>query len=198
MYKLFYKWLIALSTFACLVACTTAYEKEDGAWQAFREGKAVAVMRHAFAPFDVDNSVLTHDVCQGERNLSQQGRDQAVYIGETIRAKGVTNAKVYASPVCRCFDTATLLAFGDATIMPAINSFYLDENEGAKGHKQTAELTEWIKQAVQQQNTSNILVTHGFNISTMTGDFVSEGDFLLIGLEDDELVTLDIISAQEL
>ena len=159
----------------------------DTAWQALRDGRAVAIMRHAIAPSGVDNSDLTRDICKDQRNLSQQGRDQAQKIGDFIRANGVSQAKVYSSDLCRCVDTATLLGFDQPILLPVINAFYPNPRSGPA---QTAQLKQWLEQQLLQADATNILVSHGFNITELTGNFVSQGEFLIISLEDDQVVTL--------
>lgn len=178
--------LALLVAFICSIVPINILANET-AWQALREGKAVAIMRHAIAPSGVDNSALTRDVCKGERNLSQQGRDQAQRIGDVFRANEILNAKVYSSNLCRCVDTAVLLGFEAPILLSAINGYYPDRSIAPE---QTAELKQWIKQQTLQAQSSNILVTHGFNVSDLTGEFVSQGEFLIISMLEDEVVTL--------
>ncbi|MBX2848628.1 MAG: histidine phosphatase family protein [Acidiferrobacterales bacterium] len=159
----------------------------EAAWQALQEGRAIAVMRHAIAPSGVDNSHLTRDVCKEERNLSQQGREQAKRIGDVFRANSIVDAKVYSSSLCRCVDTAELLGFDAPVLLPAINAYYPDRS---KAPGQTAELKDWITQQLSQEDASNILVTHGFNVQDLTNRSVSQGEFLIISMEDNQVKTL--------
>ena len=179
--------LINLFTPATLLA-------NDEAWQALRDGKALAIMRHAIAPFDVDNSGLTRDVCKEERNLSQEGRDQAVKIGDLFRANGVMQPKVYSSKLCRCIDTAMLLGFDTPTILPLITSYYLQQD--VDGSAQTEDLQQWIKNETAQASATNILVTHGVNIKDLLGEsgYASQGEILILSIEDNEIVVLLRIS----
>ena len=44
--------------------------------------------------------------CKSQRNLNDEGRNQALRIGTWLKQQGVASAQVYASPWCRCKDTA--------------------------------------------------------------------------------------------
>jgi hypothetical protein len=52
--------------------------------------------------------------CNTQRPLNEQGREQALLIGEKFKEHGIPVGDVYASLVCRCEETAKL-AFGKAT-----------------------------------------------------------------------------------
>lgn len=181
---------ILLTALVLTLAPMTLSANDAAAWQALRDGKAVAIMRHATAPSGVDNGHLTREVCNEERNLSQGGRDQAVSIGNYFRANDVLHPKVYTSKLCRCIDTATLLDFDAPVILPPINSYYLDES--ADGPAQTAELKEWIKKEISEASSTNILVTHGVNIKDLLDDtgYAAQGEILIVSVEDDEVVAL--------
>lgn len=188
------------TTWAVLLVCLTLplnlLASDESAWQALRDGEAVAIMRHALAPSGGPASKLTREVCESERNLSQSGRDQAVKIGGLFRLNGIDVANVYSSSLCRCIDTGVLLGFGDPVLLPAIDSFFEDQS---KAPEQTEELKQWITQAISKKADANILVTHGYNISHLTGHFVAQGDIVIVGLADkDSLVTLSKISANQL
>jgi len=53
--------------------------------------------------------------CQGQRNLSEQGRKQMTQVGKSIRALNIPIGEVISSPYCRCKDSARL-AFGEFKI----------------------------------------------------------------------------------
>jgi len=82
--------------------------------EALRGGGYVIYLRHtASNPEQVDQDSLILGDCGTQRNLSDQGREQAVAIGEAFRTLGITVSAVIASPYCRARDTARL-AFGHA------------------------------------------------------------------------------------
>ena len=89
---------------------TAAQTDQDIAWTQLRQGRAVALIRHAIAPGLGDPSGFRIGDCTTQRNLSQEGRDQARRIGEFFREKGVKETSVYSSQWCRCSETARLLA----------------------------------------------------------------------------------------
>jgi len=157
------------------------------AWDALRQGNAVIIMRHSLAPDDGPASPLTRAVCADERNLSQAGRDQAEEIGALFRENGIEEASTYSSDVCRCVDTATLFGYDEPEILPAINSFF---NDRSAEPKQTEALKQWIQDRTSSSSTPAILVTHGLNVSALTGDFLMQGEFLVVAVEQNDVVVL--------
>ncbi|GAE37097.1 histidine phosphatase family protein [Halalkalibacter akibai] len=77
-----------------------------------QEGGFVLYSRHAHADVGNDQMPLNYYNCQGQRNLSEMGRSQAVSFGEAIRRLNIpVMFPVLASPMCRTRETAAL-AFG--------------------------------------------------------------------------------------
>ena len=88
-----------------------------------RRGGVVIAFPHTLAPGTPDPPDFRLGDCSTQRNLSEQGREQARRIGQWFRANGLTPSAVRSSPWCRCLDTAQL-AFGhtqpwDALSQPA-------------------------------------------------------------------------------
>jgi broad specificity phosphatase PhoE len=139
--------------------------------EALKTGKAVAIMRHAIAPGTGDPSNFDVNDCSTQRNLSEDGREQARRLGQTLRDNGLQEAAVYSSAWCRCKDTAELLGLGDHDILPALNSFF-----GARhrADQQMAELREWL--AGWNDEKPLILVTHQVVISALTGVYPRSGE----------------------
>jgi len=90
------------------------------------DGQHVLLMRHADAPGYGDPSGYQLDKCSTQRNLGDRGRKQAALIGRWLNNQGITNAKVFSSPWCRCIDTAKLLDKGQIVITPVLGSFFDD------------------------------------------------------------------------
>jgi hypothetical protein len=79
-----------------------------------REGGYVLYMRHASTDFGQNDSRMTsYEDCASQRNLTDQGREEARRIGAHLRRLGIPIGEVFASPYCRTMETARL-AFGKA------------------------------------------------------------------------------------
>ena len=101
----------AIVTAAGLVALLPAARASDTVRDLLRRGGVVLAMRHALAPGTFDPEGFRLDDCSTQRNLNDEGREQARRIGGWLRAQGLQPARVRSSPWCRCIETA-MLAFG--------------------------------------------------------------------------------------
>lgn len=135
-----------------------------------REG-AVYFLRHAIAPGSGDPPDMRLDDPGSQRNLSNAGREQAVAIGEALRAAGVAESLVYTSEWARCRETAELLGFGPPVATTGLNSFW--ERRETKDAVM-AELKTLIEQ-LPEAGPPVIFVTHYVNIRAITGRAVGSG-----------------------
>jgi broad specificity phosphatase PhoE len=79
-----------------------------------REGGYVLYLRHTSTDFSQNDSRMTsYEDCASQRNLTDQGRDEARAIGEHVKRLKIPIGEVLASPLCRTMETARL-AFGKA------------------------------------------------------------------------------------
>jgi phosphohistidine phosphatase SixA len=138
---------------------------------ALRDGRALALMRHATAPGTGDPAGFRLDDCATQRNLSAAGRAQARATGEQLRAAGIAAARVYSSQWCRCLETARLLGLGEVTELPALNTFF---GERARAPQQSAALAAFLR--ARPPGAPLILVPHQVNISGFTGAFMRSGE----------------------
>jgi len=159
---------------------TAAQTNQDIAWTQTRQGRAVALIRHANAPGLGDPSGFRIGVCTTQRNLSQEGRDQARRIGEFFREKGVKETSVYSSQWCRCLETARLLALGPVKELPALNSFFEDRSTD---EAQTKQIREFITSL--PTGKPHIMVTHQVNITALTDIVPSSGEIIIFQLTQD-------------
>jgi phosphohistidine phosphatase SixA len=137
----------------------------------------VLLMRHTLAPGVGDPANYTLADCITQRNLSTEGRQQAVVVGDWLRHQGVKNADVYSSVWCRCKDTAQLLGFKGWQIEPTLASFF---DEMHKAPAQNKELQNFIAAKLKTKGKQPlILVTHHVNIFEFMGENVSSGDLVL-------------------
>src|SRR5438874_13160714 len=97
-----------------LMAAPVAAAASDEAWAALAKGGHVALIRHGNAPpgYGGDPPGFKLDDCATQRNLDERGREQARALGEAFRKHGVRVDRILSSPVCRCLDTARLMAVG--------------------------------------------------------------------------------------
>lgn len=151
------------------------FANESTVWSALKSGKHFALLRHAIAPGTGDPPHFELGKCSTQRNLSKEGRNQAIAIGKMFRANGIDKARVFSSQWCRCLETAKLLELGSVQELPALNSFfqkYEDEE------LQTRLLKEWL---VKQDFAEPILlVTHQVNITALTGIYPASGEIIIV------------------
>lgn len=144
-------------------------------WESLRSGEHFALLRHAIAPGTGDPPEFKLGSCRTQRNLSQEGRDQAVKIGQLFRENRIQTARVFSSQWCRCLETAKLLGLGPVQALSFLNSFF---NHYEFRESQTQKLTEWL----QEQNLGQplVLVTHQVNITALTNVYPSSGELVII------------------
>ena len=165
-----------------------ASAQESQIWQQLRSGGHVALLRHALAPGTGDPAEFALNECSTQRNLSEEGRNQAQRIGDQFRANGISAAEVYSSQWCRCVDTAERLGLGPVKTLESINSFF---QKFERREKQTTELERWLRAQALDQPV--VLVTHQVNITALTGEFAASGEMVVVKVKDD--APLEVIGA---
>jgi len=130
----------------------------------------VIFLRHALAPGYGDPSEFHISDCKTQRNLNEEGRDQARSIGIKLKMKGFLFNEIYSSEWCRCVDTATLLDLGEITMFSGLNSFFQD-------HYDKRETLRKLMQKLEHLDEKNriLMVTHQVVISSVTGINVGSG-----------------------
>ena len=159
----------------CALACTSVNASELS--DKLQSSDYVLLMRHTRAPGIGDPANYTLNDCKTQRNLSDEGRKQAVAVGNWLKKQGLQTADVHTSAWCRCKDTAELLKLGRVTVEPALASFFEDM---AQAKTQNQKLEQFI--ASQRQTKGKqalILVTHHVNIYEFMGENVASGDMVL-------------------
>jgi broad specificity phosphatase PhoE len=170
-----------LQRFTCLIALLVIFpvsveaDEEKKIWNALMSGDHVALLRHTLAPGTGDPPQINIEDCATQRNLSEQGRQQAKRIGDRFRVNGIDSVELYSSQWCRCLDTAQLLDLGAVQPLEPLNSFF--QNFERREH-QTAELEQWIRS--QPLDRPVLLVTHQVNITALTGAFVNSGELVVV------------------
>ena len=161
-----------------LTAAPVQAAGEPGLAQRLSGSDYVLMLRHADAPGVGDPAGYTLADCGSQRNLDERGRRRAAAIGDWLRTQGVIDAAVYASPWCRCKDTAQGLVLGGFQIEPALASFF-DTPERAAA--QTRELSQFLVRALPAKSArALILVTHDVNIRQFVSENIGTGDMVLV------------------
>ena len=146
-----------------------------------RSSEYVLMMRHTSAPGVGDPINYTLDDCRTQRNLSPEGREQAVFIGDWLKKQGVWSADVYSSTWCRCKDTAALLNFGGFRVEPALASFF---DEMSNAPERNLALKRFISEKIRIKGEKVVvMVTHHVNIFEFTGENVASGDMVLVKVD---------------
>lgn len=155
---------------------------EADIWAQLRQADThyYVLMRHALAPGTGDPANFQLDDCSTQRNLSEEGRDQARRTGEAIREQNVAVQQVLSSQWCRCLETAELLDLGPVEPLPALNSFFQNRDLGPE---RTQQLQEFMVSNRDQAGVS-VLVTHFVNISAIAGSGVSSGEIVVMQVDD--------------
>ncbi|WP_290610039.1 histidine phosphatase family protein [Arsukibacterium sp. UBA3155] len=147
------------------------------AWAAWREGKAVLIMRHALAPGTGDPAGFELADCSTQRNLNNQGRQQAKAFGELLRQQVAEDIAVYSSQWCRCLETAELMAIAKVQAMPALNSFFAGQGDR---QQQTTALVQRF--SLSKLPAPTVLVSHQVNFTALTGYFPASGEAAILAL----------------
>ena len=165
-----------------LLAALPVSQASD-AESALRHGGLVLAFRHALAPGNFDPPGFKLGECSTQRNLSEDGRDQARRIGAWFGARKLQAARVRSSPWCRCMDTARL-AFGDK-VEPwaALGSPRAGSEE--TNAESLAQLRAAIPAAVLKPGSFEVWVTHMFVFSALLGENAGSGEGLLLGVNRD-------------
>jgi broad specificity phosphatase PhoE len=147
-------------------------------WAELRHGGNVLLMRHASTGTGLgDPAGFKLDDCSTQRNLSDAGREEARRVGERLKRERVPVAQVFASPWCRCRDTA-MLAFGRAEEWAPLSSvFDLPEHD--------REYTERVRKRIGTYSSRDmkgnvVMVTHNVNIAALTKLSVAPGEIVVV------------------
>ena len=142
-----------------------------------KEGGKLIFIRHAYAPGSGDPNNFNLNDCLTQRNLSEEGKEQAKSIGKFFIKNEIKIDKVLSSEWCRCKETAKI-AFKDYTTKSFLNSFYSSKFAKNKD-KQVKALKEYIKNYKNNNNENLVLVTHYVLISEILNYGSSSGEIVV-------------------
>lgn len=140
------------------------------------EDVLVVLLRHAIAPGTGDPANFQLGDCSTQRNLSEEGQQQAQAIGQAFRDRNVPVAKVLSSQWCRCLDTAELMDLGPVEEFPPLNSFFRDRSTS---EAQTQQVLDYLSAASVESGVI-IMVTHQVNITALSGVTPRSGEAVVV------------------
>ena len=148
------------------------------------DGEKLIFIRHAYAPGNGDPNNFNLNDCSTQRNLSEEGRKQAQYIGEFFERNRIKIDKVLSSEWCRCKETAKI-AFKNFSTNYFLNSFFSPKFAKNKNNQIDA-LNDYVRKFKSNKNlvlvTHYVLISEVLNYGPSSGEIVvSDKDFNIIG-----------------
>lgn len=137
-----------------------------------RGGGNVIYFRHAATTNTSDQGTARLGDCSTQRNLSDEGRDQARAIGAAFKRLGIAVDAVLASPMCRTLDTARL-AFGR---VEASTDLFSRGQPKEPDDRARAELLRERLGTPPAPGQNTVLVSHGSPFHAVAGEFLNEGE----------------------
>lgn len=145
----------------------------------------VLLLRHSLAPGVGDPENFKLGDCSTQRNLSQEGRDDASEIGAWIKRQNVKIYRVESSRWCRAKQTAELLDIGKVKLNKNLDSLFRESN--LENHPKTLK----TKQQILNHRSKSgllVLVGHYVNIAALVGVGVDSGEGVIVKADKNGVV----------
>src|SRR5215468_2097542 len=171
---LFARLVCALGISLSITPGLTAGDSEE-AWAALLKGGHVALIRHGNAPpgYGGDPPGFKIDDCKTQRNLDEQGREEARALGAAFHDRGVRVDRILSSPWCRCLETARLMAVG-----PVEESWALVPDRDPRAPLRLLELKEMV--SAWRGPGTLVLVTHALTVRALLGFLPIQGETVVL------------------
>ena len=176
---------IALLVIAALLISNvtphSAHARELAIWDQLKGSNPkgyVLVMRHALAPGVGDPENFKVNDCSTQRNLNDEGRQDARDVGQWLVRQEVKILRVESSRWCRAKETAQLLGIGKVRLNKNLDSLFEDESDWAT-HPQTMNIKKRIH---DHRNKRGLLVFvgHFVNFQAAAGVSLDSGEGALV------------------
>ena len=143
---------------------------------ALHRGGFILYFRHTSTDFGQNDDLMTdYANCAQQRNLTDQGREEARRIGAAIKRLAIPIADVLASPFCRTRETAQLM-FGRAKSSAAVRG----GPAPPESPERYAELRRLLATA-PPPGTNLVIVSHGNPFRAVTGENnLAEGESAVV------------------
>ncbi|MDC1112255.1 histidine phosphatase family protein [Candidatus Pelagibacter sp.] len=153
-----------------------------------KNGGNLIFIRHAYAPGGGDPDNFDINNCLTQRNLSEEGREQAKKIGNYFKENLIPIDKVISSEWCRCKETAEI-AFEKFETKNFLNSFF-SEKFSKNRTKQIENLKKYINS--WDSNKNLVFVTHYVVISEALNYNPSSGEIVISNIRFKKLGNIKI------
>ena len=149
-----------------------------------QKGGKIVFIRHSLAPGNGDPDNIDLKKCDTQRNLNEEGIEQAKKIGKLFRENNIQVDQVLSSEWCRCKDTAKY-AFQEFKTFKGLNSFYQEKFYKYKDD-QIKNLKKFILEWDGEKNlifvTHFVVISEIFNIGVSSGEMiVSDKNYKIFG-----------------
>jgi phosphohistidine phosphatase SixA len=172
--------ILLVSILGSTILPSTAQGKNLKVWdqlQGTNPTGYVLLMRHALAPGIGDPANFKVTDCSTQRNLNQEGRQDAREIGQWLVRREVKIFRVESSRWCRAKETAQLLDIGRVRLNKNLDSLFRDSDP--LNDPQTANIK---KRILDHRKIKGLLVMvgHSVNIQALTNVSLESGEGVLI------------------
>ncbi|MGN8767995.1 histidine phosphatase family protein [Paenibacillus barengoltzii] len=141
-------------------------------------GGYILYSRHGEATVGVDQPNLNFQDCTTQRNLSDEGRRQAVVYGETFRRLRIPFMfPVQASPFCRTIETAAL-AFGKENVQVDPFGYDIYKLSGNISHAEQTRILNSLRFVLETQppiGSNMVIIAHSFPTGVGLGQIPNMG-----------------------
>lgn len=166
-----------LSLLLLVLSVGVAHAAPPDIAQMLRGGGYVLLVRHG----EVDNLSRStspdadFEGCEGQYNLTEVGRAQALLLGDAMRKRKIPIGGVLASPLCRTRDTARI-AFGEFRAWNELEPF--SESDSAERARRIDGVSKVIAEYSGPDNL--VLVTHQPNIDALALEVVEPATMVVL------------------
>lgn len=176
-----------LGLFAFASVSTHSFAEAVGAKVVTPMSANVVFMRHALAPGFGDPNNFNLDDCATQRNLNEEGREQARFLGKKLRAAGWQFDQILSSRWCRCAQTADQLGYDSWQYFDGLNSFFQNHVDREK----TLQLLEQKLDSIGPEELI-LMVSHQVVISAITGISPESGGLVLYNTQTKEAAKISL------
>jgi phosphohistidine phosphatase SixA len=146
-----------------LLTAIGAGKADEAGLAALKTGGHVLMVRHGLTtPGAGDPLGFKLEDCKTQRNLIEEGREEARKLGRLFQAEKIIIGRVLSSEWCRCIETAELIGAGKVERFSALNNLFgRPQNRAAQEEVLRKTIAEW-------KGPGNLLlVTHGANMGAL-------------------------------